>query len=130
MSVLIKGMEMPPEGCTFLVIIHPDGTLTNLKGNELKATAIEVPSHGDLIDRDALAVHKFFCVEHDISNADGGACYRRGWDDAVDAIMVNAPAVIPASEEVYGQYTDTAGNFHWCGTHSGEHKIKAEEGET
>lgn len=33
------------------------------------------------------------------------------------------------AEEVYGQYTDTAGNFHWCGTHSGEHTLKAEEGE-
>lgn len=33
------------------------------------------------------------------------------------------------AEEVYGKYTDTAGNYHWCGTHSGEHKIKKEEGE-
>ena len=33
------------------------------------------------------------------------------------------------AEEVYGQCTDTAGSFHWLGTHSGEHKVKAEEGE-
>lgn len=38
-----------------------------------------------------------------------------------------ASTVIEA-EEVYGQYTDTGGNYHWCGTHSGEHTIKAEEG--
>ena len=38
------------------------------------------------------------------------------------------PTIIEA-EEVYGQYTDTAGNFHWCGTHSGEHTIRAEESE-
>ena len=33
------------------------------------------------------------------------------------------------SEEVYGKHIDTAGNLRWTGTHSGEHKIKAEEGE-
>lgn len=33
------------------------------------------------------------------------------------------------AEEVYGKYTDTAGNFHWCGTHSGEHTVETEEGE-
>ena len=32
-------------------------------------------------------------------------------------------------EEVYGQYTDTAGNFHWAGTHSGEHIVRQKEGE-
>jgi hypothetical protein len=32
------------------------------------------------------------------------------------------------AEEVYGQHTDTAGNFHWCGVHSGEHTVKEEEG--
>lgn len=27
-------------------------------------------------------------------------------------------------EEVYDKYTDTAGNLHWTGTHSGEHTIR------
>lgn len=34
------------------------------------------------------------------------------------------------SEEVYGKHTDTAGNLRWTGTHSGEHIIPAEGGET
>jgi hypothetical protein len=34
------------------------------------------------------------------------------------------------AEEVYDKYTDTAGNLHWTGTHSGKHIIRAEEGET
>ena len=34
------------------------------------------------------------------------------------------------SEEVYDKYVDTAGNLRWTGTHSGEHIIPAEEGET
>ena len=29
-------------------------------------------------------------------------------------------------EEVYVKFTDTAGNFHWIGTKSGEHVIKGE----
>jgi len=27
------------------------------------------------------------------------------------------------SEEVYSQYSDTAGNYHWIGTNSGHHII-------
>lgn len=32
-------------------------------------------------------------------------------------------------EEVYGKYTDTAGNLHWVGTHSGKHIVKADQGD-
>ena len=28
------------------------------------------------------------------------------------------------AEEVYDKYTDTAGNLHWTGTQSGEHKMR------
>lgn len=31
------------------------------------------------------------------------------------------------AEEVYDKYTDTAGNLHWTGTHSGKHIVKADE---
>ena len=55
---------------------------------------VTVPPHGRLIDADALAAHKFVGVEHDISIADGGACYRRGWNDAIEAIMENAETII------------------------------------
>lgn len=33
------------------------------------------------------------------------------------------------AEEVYEKYTDTVWNLHWTGTHSGEHTVKAEDGE-
>lgn len=36
----------------------------------------------------------------------------------------------PFIEEVYDKYTDTAGNLHWIGTHSGKHIVRAVEGET
>jgi hypothetical protein len=74
--------------------------------------------------------------EHAIGRS---ASYPRGWISGKDLQMLsiqieqNEPLNFYYSvgsnlpEEVYGQYTDTAGNFHWCGTHSGEHTIKAEE---
>ena len=40
------------------------------------------------------------------------------------------PAILPAyafSEQVYGRHFDTAGNYHYFGTFSGEHVIKAEK---
>lgn len=60
---------------------------------ELSKRVPPVP-HGRLIDADALAVHKFAGAEHDISIEDGGACYRRGWNDAIEAIMENAETII------------------------------------
>lgn len=80
---------------------------------------IEVKPHGRLIDADAL---------------DYTMLYKENWmrrtgveAPAVWKSDIDATTTIIEAEEVYGQYTDTAGNFHWCGTHSGEHTIKAEE---
>lgn len=69
---------------------------------------IPVPDHGRLIDADAL------CKVKGISNVAIGYINR-------------APTIIPASEEVYDKYTDTAGNIHWTGTHSGKHIIPADK---
>lgn len=56
MSVYIKGIDMPlnREGCETIIRIQPDGTVLNLQGIHLYATAIQVPPHGRLIDADAL----------------------------------------------------------------------------
>ena len=81
---------------------------------------VPVPLHGDLIERDKLREKEFI---HD--------------GDAYAVVMSrdirNAPTIIQASEEVYNEevydkYTDTAGNLHWTGTHSGEHIIQLKEG--
>lgn len=65
--------------------------------------------------------------------------YPRGWISGKDLQILsvqverNEPLNLYYSvrsnlpEEVYDQYTDTAGNLHWTGTHSGKHTIKAEE---
>lgn len=31
------------------------------------------------------------------------------------------------AEEVFWRYTDTAGNFHWCGVNTGQHVIRRRE---
>lgn len=59
MSILIKGISMP-QTKAIAVVIHPDGTAYSAKMfagvcTEYLAdcTAVPVPPHGDLIDRDA-----------------------------------------------------------------------------
>lgn len=113
MGVYIKGLEMPKAGLSTTINIHADGTVY-VYGTYPTEThkAVPVPPHGDLIDRDAL-------MDSDGDLWDG----MWGWSGVQ---IANAPTIIGA-EEVFGQHTDTAGNFHWCGTHSGEHKIKVEE---
>lgn len=81
--------------------------------------AEEIPPHGRLVDAGRLLSEHMKQKYYRLPNG----------DTAIPIIDIeHAPTVIE-KEEVYSQYTDTAGNFHWCGTHSGEHKIKAEEGE-
>ena len=89
---------------------------------------IPVPPHGDLIDRDALRqsmYHEAFETDSPMQKWDSGCWIRYKMFERMEEA---APTIIPA-EEVYGQFTDTAGNLHWTGTHSGEHIIPAEEGE-
>lgn len=119
MGVYIPGMEMPTDN-TVLIRVFPASEngecyvqQLDVDGDILSELwAVSVPPHGRLIDADALRE----VVKKHATPSDA-------W---VFSLIRTAPTIIPA-EEVYGQYTDTAGNFHWCGTHSGEHKIKAEE---
>lgn len=55
MSVLIKGMEMPDKATT--IVIFPEGKARVFRqdiDHDEWLTVIEVPKHGDLIDRDAI----------------------------------------------------------------------------
>lgn len=54
MSVLIKGMKMPTEG-RFITIYKLQGEFYVSQNGEL-FPIIELPYHGDLIDRDALYI--------------------------------------------------------------------------
>lgn len=60
MSVLIQGMEMPKDGELLCISIYPDGKVCinlDLLCRQI-ATAVPVPPHGDLIDRNALPWEK------------------------------------------------------------------------
>ena len=56
MSILIKGIEMPKEGWYLDLVITSDGVV-RFYGDEEEvqiAEAVELPDHGDLIERDSV----------------------------------------------------------------------------
>lgn len=98
MSILIKGMEMP-ENCAYCPCEHYECGLMGDEHNGVDVTAyfegdkrhpncplIEVPKHGDLIDRYA-AIRSAFKGEQNIY------C----WDEIEEAID-SVPAIIESEE--------------------------------
>ena len=126
MSILIKGMEMPKncnecpmhfyEGqgicsCRVLSAIEDDEVLKPWKKKRKDCPLIEIPPHGDLIDRDAFLAERrhLYCENcsrrkgmkngkmkfvYDIGGAPCSAC---GYGDVLDDIE-DAPTIIPAEE--------------------------------
>lgn len=101
-DILIRGMEMPKTESEVLIIaIKSDGSVYPVRidgegqpmifpNEEMKNRAVNVPPHGDLIDRDALRDNN--CDVFEINGADGTIL-------AMDvSIIDDAPAIIPASE--------------------------------
>ena len=81
MSILIKGMEMPKSGIYRCVVRKWKNEITlDLYGDEeLGGTLIELPPHGDLIDKDSLL------AEHQ--------------DDYIDSFYIEEmPTIIEAEE--------------------------------
>ena len=131
MSILIKGMEMPKHcwQCKFhddidnCIIIGENcvevwGEYRRLDSCPL----IPVPDHGRLIDTSAKVQTQLYddqieeWIDADMTVEEYlGYCFNE------------VPTIIPASEEVYDKYTDTAVNIHWMGTHSGKHIIPADK---
>lgn len=118
MGVYIEGIEMPKERDSFTLTIKYNGLVFDTETGIQVAEAREVPSHGRLIDADALIIDKSQEFIHKSMVFGGQYVFS-------ESAILNAPTIIPA-EEVYNKYTDTAGNLHWTGTRSGEHTIKAE----
>ncbi len=83
MSLLIKGLKMPKKEDELLCIrIYPSGKVTIDMDLQCKqvAEAVELPNHGNLIDRDAL------CIKG------GRNCGKMFFAE----LLKNAPVVIPA----------------------------------
>lgn len=110
MSVYIKGMELPKDGHEHTEVwIYADGTVAVREGIKLfwGKSAIEVPDHGNLIDKDELW-KKMMCFydEYDEESSmpgDLAKCSIRwnGWNDAI-ALVYDSPVVIPAEKSEQG----------------------------
>lgn len=96
MSVLIKGMQKPKD-CYHCRLHYGHGECGVSVDGE--CPLIELPDHGDLIDRDALE-HEFICLSNDEWNKKTGTSWASAFEAAAD-VVYNAPTVIPAerSEE-------------------------------
>ena len=90
MSILIEGMEMPKK-YPVTVTIFPDGisVVKTISGRRFTATAAPVPSHGRLIDADAV---KFPPSEFWGFQATDNA-------KSAEAIVNSAPTIIPAEAD-------------------------------
>jgi len=89
-EILIKGMEMPKtEKDSFLVIIKPNEVIYHHDEDELKRyEAVELPPHGDLIDRRKLWKD---------TEGLGEFCSDRDFINLCDAIS-EAPTILEASK--------------------------------
>ena len=92
MSVLIKGIYLPQNETYLDLVITADGNVCCYDHEGVSvAKAVELPDHGDLIDRDAL----FDDNSWDWFNEWGSTVNKQA------ELVVNAPVVVPAerSEE-------------------------------
>ena len=53
-EILIKGMEMPPEGCAYEVRIRGNGAVVDAQTGMKMGTAVELQPHGNLKDEKAI----------------------------------------------------------------------------
>ena len=91
MSILIKGMEMPKVPTR--VIIFADGRVEDEDDSAYKYSAVPVPPHGDLTDRDAYR-DEFMSGVYDLCDDDPDNCRANAIIDLFDS----APTIIPAEE--------------------------------
>ena len=101
MSVLIEGIQMPKNGWTD-VRLHCDGSVTMPTGNHpyyRLLTAVEVPTHGRLIDADALMLKiKEYIDEYSDLDADGLHNFKWCAMKEAELAIVDAPTIIEAEE--------------------------------
>lgn len=97
MSVLIKGMKMPKDGCHHTITIYSDGTVAIGKANNYEA--IEVPTpHGRLIDANAIQ-NEMYCKSFETDDG------RQKWDSGLwirykifEEAIADVPTVIESEE--------------------------------
>ena len=103
MSILIKGMKMPENGCDHCFLrlgnycrqIPTDASMVQYAEKSTRhpdCPLVPVPPHGRLIDADELLTHRFVGV---VGEAEKSS-YMVGWNTAMEAVVENAPTIIPA----------------------------------
>lgn len=88
--IIIKGMEMPKKDGLLSINIWPNGSVTIAMDLECKpvARAVELPEHGDLIDRDAL-----------LNRIDAYVCGSMDCVFIKNEIIKAMPVIVPAERE-------------------------------
>ena len=102
MSILIKGMEMPEFG-EKIIILTSTGYVEDVSGQVIGGVeAVSVPSHGRLIDADALLneLQKLFDRREEDARFTGNRGTQVTWNDAIYHFKV-APTIIPAEEATH-----------------------------
>lgn len=97
MDILIKNLKMPIGERKVVLILKSDGEVSvyeDKHGLVRFTDALELPEHGDLIDRDALADSIPEAVPDGFENCRNCTCMTK--DEMVD-IIVDAPVVLEAS---------------------------------
>ena len=98
MSLYIPKLGILEKGAKYLCI-RADGTVTNLHGEPLGVTAVEVPKHGRLIDADALEKQGYTLRIMRIEN-DPETNKHRIWNEAIPLDDESiAMTIIPADRE-------------------------------
>ena len=86
-SILIKDIEMPKERESFTLTIKYNGLVFDTETGTQVAEAYELPSHGRLIDKDAIVLE------------DGPYDYDE-WCEWALSQYQDAPTIIPAEERM------------------------------
>lgn len=98
MSILIKGMQMPKDGTYWCEIgVAGDIAVITIHGEDRKSFhLVELPDHGDLIDRDVLSremYHEAFETDSTLQKWDSGCWIRyKMFEKHRDAATVVIPA--------------------------------------
>lgn len=100
MSILIKGMDMPKEGGVIVIYKESNSFYTAKAGEGKKYPLIPVPSHGDLIERNALEKRiKAEGVNQAEQLATRFDPVVRAYGDCYGMVQ-NAPTIIEAEEKM------------------------------
>lgn len=96
-DILIRGMEMPKEGGKILIAaggsVWVNAWPTRGYMRMENVYAVPLPEgHGKLIDIKDVKSGKF----HIEGRAEMYSAYNTGWNDALDAVCMNAPSIVPA----------------------------------